>query len=52
MSSVILAPKERLTPFDLRGHIFRVNVELSTYYRGQKKIEKMSESYLSTRKKS
>ena len=34
MIRVILAPKERLTPFDLRTQTFRVNVELSTYYHG------------------
>ena len=26
---------QRLTPFDLRAQIFRVNVNLSVYYRGQ-----------------
>ena len=40
MTRVILAPKERLTPFDLRGQNFRVNVEFSTYYRGLKKFSK------------
>ena len=40
MSRVILAPKERLTHFDLRAQIFRVNVELSAYNRGQKKFRK------------
>ena len=40
MIRVILAPKERLTPFDLRAQIFRVNVELSAYNRGQKKFRK------------
>ena len=42
MSRVILAPNDDLTPFDLKAQIFRVNVELSVYYRGQK----MSESDL------
>ena len=51
MVRVILAPKERLTPFDLRGQNFRVNVEFSTYYRGLKKIDKMTESDLSAQKK-
>ena len=40
MIRVILAPKERLTPFDLRGQIFRVNLEFSTYYRGLKIFSK------------
>ena len=31
MFRIIPAPKDRLTPFDLRGHIFRVSVEVSTY---------------------
>ena len=40
MFRVILAPKERLTPIDLRGQNFRVNVEFSTYYRGLKNFSK------------
>ena len=40
MIRVILAPKEHLTPFGLRGQNFRVNVEFSTYYRGLKKFSK------------
>ena len=40
MIRVILAPKERLTPFDLRAQIFRVNVELSAHNRGQKNFSK------------
>ena len=35
INRVIHAQKERLTPFDLRAQIFRVNVNLSVYYRGQ-----------------
>ena len=42
MARVILAPKERLTPFDLMGQNFRVNVEFSTCHRGQKKIQKIT----------
>ena len=51
INRVIHAQKERLTPFDLRAQIFRVNVNLSVYYRGQFFFEKMSESDLSSRKK-
>ena len=40
MTRVILARNYVLTPFDLRAQIFRVNVELSDYYRGQKKFSK------------
>ena len=40
MTRVLLSPNDVLTPFELRGQIFRVNVELSTYYREQKKISK------------
>ena len=36
MTRVILARNDVLTPFDLRVQIFRVNVEFSTCYRGQK----------------
>ena len=36
MIRLVHAPKERLTPFDLKDQIFRVSVELSVYYRGQK----------------
>ena len=51
MTRVILARNYVLTPFDLRAQIFRVNVELSDYYRGQKKFsKKMTESDLSARK--
>ena len=32
MTRVILAPKERLTLFDLRTQTFRVNMVLFTYY--------------------
>ena len=39
MSRVMLAPNDILTPFDLRGQIFRVNVELSAYHRGQKFVD-------------
>ena len=48
---VIHGPKDRVTPFDLKVQTFRVNVEFSTYHHEQKKIEKMSESDLSARKK-
>ena len=40
MIRLILAPRERLTPFDLRAQIFRVNVELSAHNRGQKNFSK------------
>ena len=40
MSRVILDSNEVLTPFDQRCQIFRVNVELSVYYRGQKCFRK------------
>ena len=40
MTRVILARNYVLTQFDLRAQIFRVNVELSDYYRGQKKFSK------------
>ena len=36
MTRVIRASNDVLTPFDLRAQIFRVNVELSVHYRGQK----------------
>lgn len=32
MTRVILIPYDLVTPFDLEGQTFRVNVELSTYY--------------------
>lgn len=32
ITRVILAPNERLTLFDLRTQLFRINVELSTHY--------------------
>ena len=40
MTRVIHAPKDRLTPFDLRGQIFRVNVEFSAYYPEQEFFSK------------
>ena len=40
MTSVTVAPKKRLTPFDLRAQIFRVNVKLSVYYHEQKNFRK------------
>ena len=36
INRVIHAPKEHLTPFDLRADIYRINVKLSAYYRAQK----------------
>ena len=36
MTGVILAPNDDWTLFELRAQIFRVNVELSVHYRGQK----------------
>ena len=52
MTRVILARNDVLTPFDLRVQIFRVNVEFSTCYRGQKNyFEKISERNLPTWKK-
>ena len=45
ITRVMLAPNDVLTPFDLRTQNFRVNVELSAYYRGREKFRKMSESY-------
>ena len=48
MSRVILAPDERLTPFDLRTQTFRVHVELSTnYHRHTRKINFRAERLLS-----
>ena len=44
ITRVMLAPNDVLTPFDLRTQNFRVNVELSAYYRGREKFRKMSES--------
>ena len=40
IARVFLGSNEVLTPFDLRAQIFRVNVELSPYYRGQFFFEK------------
>ena len=40
ITRVILARNDVLTPFDLRAQIFRVNVELSAYYRVQKIFRK------------
>ena len=40
MIKVTLAPNDLLTRIDLRAQIFMVNVELSAYSRGQKKIRK------------
>ena len=47
INRVILAQIDVLTPFDLRAQIFRVNVESSAYYRGQK-IAKLFTSDLET----
>ena len=52
INRLIHARNDLLTSFDLRAQIFRVNVEFSTCYHGQKKFfEKMTESDLSARKK-
>ena len=52
MFSVILAPNYVLTPFDLRGQTFMVNVDLSTHYHGhiQKTIFRAERLLLDTYK--
>ena len=51
MIRVIHAPKERLTPFDLRTKTFRVNVELSTHYHKHTRKKIRAERLLSEIKK-
>ena len=48
MTRVILASNDFLTPFDLRAQIFRVNVELSVHYRGQKIFRKNDRKFFET----
>ena len=40
MARVLLDPNDVLTPIELRAQIFRVNVELSAYYHGEKHFSK------------
>ena len=52
ITRLVLARNDLLTSFDLRAQIFRVNIEFSIYYHGQKFFsKKMSESDLLARKK-